>query len=163
MARQARMLKEWENIPSIQIDFTSTATALGGVIAMSAPRTVIRMIGEYVIGPTSAPAALDVAKIAIAIGVVSSDAFAAGAGSVPDPAVEEEYPWLYWKEHMFFFPTNSADPSTAQGSVRVSFDIRSMRKLKPRESLAWVFQYVDINGVPPLTLDVASTRVLFAH
>ena len=163
MARAARMLKQWENIPSIQIDFTGTGTSLGGSIPMTDPRTVIRMIGEYVIGPTSAPVALDVAKIALAIGVVSSDAFAAGAGSVPDPGVEEEYPWLYWKEHTFFFPTTSADPATAQGSVRVPFDIRSMRKLKPRESLVWIFQYMDYNGAPPLTLDVSSTRGVFAH
>jgi len=160
-----RMTKAWAAIPSVNVNFTSTAVALGGRIEITEPRTVLRMIGEYIVGPTSAPVATDLAKVAVAIGVVSSDAYSVGAGSVPSPGVvdEVEFPWLYWKEHTFYFAQNAADPASQIGSGRFAFDIRSMRKLKPRESLCWVAQYVDVFGAPPMTLSWSNVRVLLAH
>ncbi len=161
MAHGTRQRKEWTSIPGIQLPMTSGATLLGGSVAFASAATVLRMLGEYIITPTSAATAGDAAVVGVAIGVVSSDAFAAGAGSMPDPTDEPEYPWLYWANHSFFFPsTLTLLGQTDAGSIRRSFDIRSMRKLKPRESLAFVAQYTDRAGAPPLQLDVAVTRVL---
>ncbi len=158
----ARRQKIWSSVPGIFLNLTGAGTSIGGSLGFNTADTVIRMLGSYTIAPTSAPVAGDAADIAVALGVISSDAFAAGAGSVPDPADEPEYPWLFWRHQTLHFPTTSADPSVASGSVRDSFDIRSMRKLKPRESLAWVIQYVDIGGVPPLSVSLDPTRVLLA-
>ncbi len=163
--RGPRQVKEWTAIPSINLGLTASGTSLGGSIGFNEPRTVLRMIGEYVMQGTGGQtfAESDSAKIALAIGVISSDAFAAGAGSVPDPAGEPEYSWLFWAEHEFLFPSATDDGNTAGSSLRRSFDIRSMRKMKPRESLAVVVEYADLTGAPPITVSIAQTRVLFGH
>jgi len=96
--------------------------------------------------------------------VVSSDAFAAGGGSLPDPGTTDpDYPWLYWAAHDFVFNSAALDQQLGEGvSLRRSFDIRSMRKIKPRETLAVVVEYTDTIGAPPLTFSMAPTRVLVA-
>ncbi len=156
-----RMNKEWNFIPGVSFALTGNATvAAGGLQPGSA--TVLRMLGEYIIVPTAVPVALDNADVTVAIGVVSSDAFAAGAGSLPDPGAEPEYPWLYWASHPLFFPSADATAGGAGISVRRGFDVKSMRKIKPRETLVLVGQYANVVGDPPLTLSIANTRVLLA-
>jgi len=95
--------------------------------------------------------------------VISTDAFNIGASAVPDPLTDGAYPWLFWKVHAFHF--GGVDPENAAeiASVRHSFDIRSMRKVKGNETLAFIFQYADSNGAPAMTLFAAQTRVLFGH
>ena len=154
------MDKEWNSIPSISLALTADATSLGGALSPGTSATVLRMLGEYIIVPTSAPAALDQVKVAVGIGVISGDAFAAGSASVPDPAGEPDYPWLFWAEHSLYFGTTSVDPSSLGATVRRQFDIRSMRKMKPRETLAMIVQYANIAGNPPLSMLISQTRVL---
>jgi len=141
---------------------TAGGTQVVSALAFSTADTVLRMLGEYTIAPTTAPTALDRAILTMAIGVVSSDAFAVGASAVPDPASEPEYPWLFWASHALHFTGTSVDGGAAGISVRRSFDVRSMRKMKPRESLIWVSEYSDLAGAPPLTATAGITRVLLA-
>ena len=118
------------------------------------------MLGEYAINPTGTIAANDEALVVFAIGKVSTDAFAAGAASLPDPAAEPEYPWLYWASHPMIFGGSTLDPSTAPASLRHSFDVRTMRKFRPGESLVSVIQHVDVAGTPSMFLNIGHTRVL---
>jgi hypothetical protein len=160
--QSARMPKEWNSLAGIALGMTASNTFLGSSLAFNSSYTVLRMLGEYVITPTSSPQALDNAIVTVGIGVVSSDAYAVGASAVPDPASEPNYPWLYWASHPFFFGATGADPASEACSVRHSFDVRSMRKLKARESLALVVEYADIAGTPALKFTAGSTRVLLA-
>ena len=155
-----RLAKQWESLAAINISMTADSTNLGASSGTNTSQTVLRMIGEYVGLPSAATVAGDRAVVTVGIGVISSDAFAAGAGSVPDPAGESEYPWLYWASHPFRFGDTSVDPNSQSASVRHTYDIRSMRKMKPRESLALIVQYVDINGAPPIAFLFGATRVL---
>ena len=70
---------------------------------------------------------------------------------MPDPLDEPDYPWLYWGAHTFMYPA-TASPLTPTGdprqSLRQVLDIRSMRKLKPREQLVTCVQYSDVAGTP---------------
>ena len=163
--RGRRMAKEWDTIPSINLTLTTDNTLLGGALPIVEAKTVLRMIGEYVISPTGTITGGDACFVAVAIGVVSSDAFAVGPSAVPDPAAEGEYPWLYYRSHPFWFPSAGAplEPGSVGNVVRVPFDIRSMRKLKPRESLVFVAQYVDVSGTPPMNFMIGTTRVLLAE
>ncbi len=169
MARQMRTprkTKHWQAIPSINLDLTADATVLGGSVAVAQDsETVMRMLGEYIIAPTTSPVAQDEAFVTMAIGVVSTDAFAAGAASVPDPSPEPEYQWLYWADHPFFYNSTTIDGATAEaaGTIRVSFDVKTRRIIRPRQSLCWIVQYTDLAGTPPLTVGIGTTRVLFAH
>ncbi len=159
--RTPRVPKEWSSIASASLSLTANGTFLGASTTFGFPSTVLRVISGITIGPTSAPAALDEAHVTVGLGVFSADAFAAGA--TPDPETEPQYPWLFWKHYSLFFPTTSADPSVLTGSVREMFDIRSMRKLKPREDVGWVVQYSDIAGTPPLHVNIEQSRMLITH
>jgi len=167
MARSStpRMGKQWDTLLPTIFGFTANATVGGSRIDAATSLTILRMIGEYVITPTGVIVAGDQARICMAIGIVSTDAASLGATALPDPGDEPDYPWLYWREHAFHFGaaasgTAGEGAQGAGGSVRESFDIRSMRRMKPRESLTWVFQYVNGVGLPPLQMFAAGPRVL---
>ncbi len=161
--RGRRMTKVWGDIPSGVNGFTANAIVLlGGTSVGQVPKTVLRMIGEYIIGPTSAPTALDRASITVAIGVVSTDSFNLGATAMPDPT-EPAYPWLYWKQHALRFPGTGVQEGSAEVSVRQAFDIGSQRKMSIQQTLAMVVEYTDSTGTPPLFFMAGITRVLFAQ
>ena len=168
MARQLntpRQAKQWDALPGIEFAMTADGTFSGPVFAFSAPFTVLRMLGEYTIAPTAVVVAGERCEVAVAIGVVSTDAATLGATALPDPISEPDFPWLYWAMHPLHWGaavsgTAGEGPQGVAGSVRKSFDIRSMRKMKPRESLVLVAQYGDLGGTPPVTTIVMPTRVL---
>ncbi len=159
-----RMRKEWSSLPSVTLNLTADGTFGGPIFTPGTALTIIRMLGEYAIGNTGTVVAGDEADIGVALGVVSADAAALGASSFPDVLAEPSYPWLYWAAHNFRFPAAGAplQDQAATSNMRRSFDIRSMRKIKPRESLIWSVQYGDVAGAPPLTVALSITRILVA-
>ena len=154
--------KSWTGFLFSTLNLTADSMNLAGSLAANETQTIMRMIGEYLISPTTAPAADDAVVITVAFGIVSTDAFAAGAASVPDPAAEPEYPWLYWAEHPLSFDLSAAFTSVA-GAVRHTYDIRSMRKLRRGQSLARIVQYSNVGGNPPISVHLGGTRVLIAE
>ena len=164
-SRGPRMTKEWNSIVGTNLVFTADATALNTfALSVAAPVTVLRMLGSAMLHPTTGGTfgSGDKARVTLGIGVISTDAFAAGSASVPDPASEPEFPWLYWADLLFFaFSATSLGEQPFAGH-RVEFDIRSMRKMKPRESLVIIGQYTDLVGAPPLTVQIGQTRILLA-
>jgi len=159
-SRGQRQRKEWASIPSATMALVGNGTTGGGFASFTAASTILRCLMEYIIRPTIAPTALENALITVALGVVSSDAVELGATAMPDPNDEPEYPWLYWAEHAFFFSATGLDNGGPVSGVRKFADIRSMRKIKPREALVWVVQYTDLVGTPALQVTLGSTRVL---
>ena len=159
-SRGLRQAKVWTFLGNGLASFVGNNTVSLSSVGFNNANTVLRMIGEYVILPDAATADEDVAEIGVGIGVVSSDAAALGDTAMPDPVDEPDFPWLYWKCHLMVFNQTGVDPNTLAGQGRWSFDIRSMRKVKPRESLIMVVQYVDVVGAPPLQFGAARTRVL---
>ncbi len=158
-----RQRKHWHSIITSPVAFVGDATSLHGSFSLNDPATVLRMLGELSITATSAPTASDQCFITHAIGVVSTDAAGVGASAMPDPAAEPDYPWLAWWQHSFFFSTADLGGGDAARSVRQAFDIRSMRKMKPRESLVVVSQYEDSAGTPAMNVAPADVRVLFGE
>ncbi len=160
--RGQRQRKHWHDLEGARGTFVADAIILMATFASEAgdPYTVLRMFGEYAIAPTTAPVATDSCLITLGVGVVSTDAATLGGTAMPDPEDEPDYPWLYWMSHALHFPTTSVDPSVASGSVRKSFDVGSMRKVAPRQSLVVVAQYSDIIGTPPITVTMGSFRFL---
>ncbi len=168
MARQfaaARKTKRWSSINSISLALTASGTSLGASLNPGQAVTFMRMLGEYLITPTPGGTfvAGDGVIISLGIGIVSADAFAAGAGSVPDPAGEPNYPWMYWADHQFVFAGASPGGDEVTVNLRRRFDIGAMRKIKPQQTLAYVVEYTDISGAPPMTVALAKTRVLIAE
>ena len=160
--RDTRMRKDWNALAGGPLILTGATTVIGGTLAVSAAVTVIRMIGEYAIGPSTVPTALDEVEIGVGIGVVSTDAASLGATAMPDPTDDVAFPWLYWADHLLFFATNSQSAGAVTVSLRRQFDVRSMRRMKADESLVFVVQYTDVVGLPPVHVSIGATRVLFA-
>jgi len=157
-----RRLKRWSSIVGSADDATAAGTTVGGTLAFTEPATVLRLLGEYIFFPTAAPVAGDRITMTVGIGVVSTDAAVGAVASLPDPAAEPEFPWLFWAEHALGFNSTSVVDAQAGLSLRRSFDVGSMRKIKPRESLVCLIEYVDIVGTPPITVVIGGTRVLLA-
>jgi len=158
-----RMAKGWEGISGSLQGFSTDGTALLGTLPFTTPGTILRIIGEYAVGLNGAPVAGDVATVSVGIGVVSSDAAIAGATALPEAFGDQAYPWLYWASHAMHFRTTTEDPSSQQGSGRFSIDVKSMRKVKQRETLIWVADYFDFNGTPPLAVAASALRILVAR
>jgi len=159
-----RKEKLWQGLSIGTQALTGDGTSAGsGSLVFLATGTIMRMIGEYIIGPSAAVAAGDGVVISVGIGVFSADAVAAGAASLPDPNDEPEYPWLYRLSHALFFPAVVTEPQSGQSYVRHGFDVKSMRKVKPQEALVAVVQYANFSGNPPIEFVMAPTRVLIAE
>ena len=158
-----RLSKHWHVIPTLTNTFTANATVVSVGLNLDGPWTVLRMLGEYIINPTPNPVSGDIARVTVGIGVMSADAVTLGATAMPDPGDSDDaggYPWLYWAEHGFYFGGTAVDPNSAGSSLRRPFDIKSMRKIKPRESLAMIAQYTNVAGTPSMQFVAGFTRVL---
>ncbi len=163
---QRKMVKQWDGISGLQgQNVTASSTVLGARLSFTEASTILRMVGSWSVSPTAGGtfAADDEANITVGLGIVSSDAFEAGAASVPDPNAEPEYPWMYWEQvNVYAFTAPVAGDDLGALQKYRTFDIKSMRKVKPRESLIWVAQYGDISGSPPYTIFMNAVRVLIA-
>jgi len=160
-----RLAKQWGVIPAQSFGLTANSTTIGPNLPATASQTVLRMLGEYILGSTGVATAQDEVLVVVGIGVIATDLATVGGTGIPDPAGEPDFPWLYWASHSLFYPsavsgTAGQGDQSRLGSVRVPFDIKSMRKMKPRESLALIVQYVDINGTPPIRFGLAHSRIL---
>ncbi len=158
-----RMTKQWI---SAQVGGTNSHTAnstnLLAALSFFDPETVLRIRGTWQVAFRAATTALDEAIITLAIGVVSTDAAAAGAGSVPDPVSDSEYPWIFYDiVHMFspFAIDGTGSDDSGALIVRRDIDSKAMRKIKPGQDLIMVSQYVDSNGTPAVQVS-GNTRVL---
>ncbi len=163
VVRGRRMEKDWVRIANDQLLPVADSVLLAQGFAPTRSATVLRMLGSYTLVPLGAGAfaANDEAIITGAIGVVSSDAFAAGAASMPDPVDDAGYPWLFWKSTTVHLQGTTVDDLNGPSAVaRIDFDIKSMRKMKAAETLAFIFQYSNASGAPPYVIAIADTRVL---
>ena len=159
-SRGPRLGKRWQFLEQLSVGLNANATFAGGSLPGLEPFTVLRMLGEYIIGVDAAPTIADSCQVGVGIGVVSIDSVVLGSTAMPDPIGEPDFPWLYWAVHKFHYASVITDPAAATGSIWKTFDVRSMRKFKPRESLVAVVEYLDGAGTPAMQFEMARTRVL---
>ncbi len=157
-----RMQKQWASLGGVSASMVGNGISIGVPLSQGVPLTVMRMIGEYAATFDTAPVAQDQCTITVGIGVVSTDAATLGTTAMPDPFDEVDFPWLYWNSHVLFAADTSLVSGSEAASFRVAYDIRSMRKLKPRESLIMVAQYTNGAVDPPVQFQSAQSRVLIA-
>ncbi len=164
--RAPRQEKDWTGIPSsVELLTTDAQTLVGGGISPGVSSTVLRMMGEYAIFPSIGGTfvAGDQCKVTVAVGIVSTDAFAVGGSSMPDPAGEAGYPWLFWREHSFQIFDSTPNLTSDIEQVRVHWESKAMRKMKLGLTLGYIVQYSDIVGTPPYTVMLSQTRALFGN
>ena len=98
------------------------------------------------------------------LGLVSSDAAAAGSGSVPEPR-NDLFPWLWWGEmSLASESTLVSGEGTPWGmsAQRIDVDTKAMRRVKAGESLVWIMNSTTASGAPVTNISFGTTRVLVA-
>ncbi len=152
--------KQWDAMPSLSAESSSSGTTLGGAISFTIPATILRIRGYCQASLDETKQAGDEMIVGFAVGIVSTDAFNLGVTAVPDPSSEPEYPWLWWGQvFLESFVAAAAEP-WGISNQRLEVDSKAMRKVKPGETLCWVAQRNAVAGAPVTILTFGQTRVL---
>ncbi len=158
------MSKTWNFLGGLSADISSDSTIIiSGSTTVLQSATVLRVRGQGFVALQAACAADDQADVVFGLGIFSADAVVAGSGSLPDPAGDPEYPWLWWKSIQMYFPfviDGTGSDDSGQIIHRFEIDTKAMRRMKVRESIVMVAQYADVSGAPPLRVSTGRCRVL---
>ncbi len=165
VARPGRRIdfKQWTSVLSLGFETAINTNTLGAGINFLSPATILRCRGFVQAQFDETQAVGDQMRITFGLGIVSSEAFAAGANGIPDPAGEPEYPWLWWGS-IFLESIEGGATSGNQGfgwvSQRLEVDTKAMRKVKGRETLCWAAETAGAAGAPVTQIRFGQTRVL---
>ncbi len=150
--------KAWGLIPLLSADVSTDGTTQGASLVFTSPGTILRVRGYVQAHFDLTVQVGDEMKITFGLGIVSTDAFDAGA--VPDLGSEADYPWLWWGE-IFLRSELAAGPSAwGISAQRVEVDSKAMRRFKPGQNLAWQAQTTGATGAPVMSITFGRTRVL---
>jgi len=165
-ARPAKRAKAWANMG--ESGFTEAFSAngtqiIGGTVGQTfeSRSTILRCRGHGIIQANGAVAG-DQAVLTLGLGLVDLDAFNAGDGSMPDPADDERFGWLWFGSFPVFTGTPLTDVSQVGGAVRYEIDTKAMRVTRLNQVLVLIGQYVDVTGTPPVEVVQGIIRVLSA-
>ncbi len=152
--------KEWTFLAGQTQDVTADSTFIAqGFLNFAIPGTILRCRGNFLVSMLiGGLTADDQTQVGFGLALLSTDAVAAGAGSLPDPLGEPGFPWLWWSDTTVY--TINADVAEAAVSQRVVVDTKAMRKFKPGQTLVMVGQYGNITGIPGVTCTMGRIRVL---
>lgn len=130
--RQTRSRRQviWGNGPlglPLAISTTGTVHGTGVVLAAELKATIVRLRGMLDVNLLTASAVGDGFDGALGIGIVTDEAFAAGAASTPDPVTEAD--WDGWLYHTFFHvhAAAGADMTGPMSHFRIPIDSKAMR------------------------------------
>ena len=154
-------MKQWSDVPRSTASIATATTTLGaGVLAFAEPATILRCRGFFQASLNASQQVGDTIALTIGLGIVSTDAATVGAGSMPDPGGEPEYPWLWWGS--MFLRSYLAVGVNAWGisAQRLEIDTKAMRRVKPGQSLVVVVESAGVTGAPTTDLDFGQIRVL---
>jgi len=163
---RSRRQSSWNVGPggvSAQAVSSVTSLILGGAIEpTSGGLTLVRTRGilELVLNTTSAIGSGFHGASGIAI--VSSDAFAAGAGSIPNPI--SDVSWDGWLWHQFF-DIHSVTATIADGANaasvyrRIEVDSKAMRKFGLNDAMVWMLETAAEVGTAAMNVH-ADSRIL---
>jgi len=102
----------------------------------------------------------DAASASMVVGcgliLASEDAFTAGAASVPSPIDDLDSPWI-WNQVMVFGPSVGTEVVNEMGvNFRAEIDNKAQRRVKPNESLGFVWDSITTAGSPQFDGNVAA-------
>ena len=123
---------------------TGPVSALGVSIGLSG--TLLRTRGQLFVhfDPTTGT---DTIQIGIGLGLFSTDAFTAGAASLPGPLTDAGYDWVYHRLVLFppAFTATESDQSLLQ-NIQIEIDSKAMRKQKDAQTLGWMIEMIILSG-----------------
>ena len=152
--------KQWFAIPSVFLQASADATLQGGAIVFSSPATILRTRGRILCAFDETKQVGDQADVVVGLAVTSTDAFNAGAGSMPDPAGDVDFPWVFWTQLHLEAYVAAGEESFGASVREIMVDTKAMRKMKPQENMSWVVQLANLVGAPTVQVHISQTRVL---
>jgi len=82
---------------------------------------------------------------AFGVGIVSSDAFVAGVGSVPNPLDDQDWPgWLYCLHWSLHASTATISDGVNTGRISVDVDSKAMRRFRSNEAMFASMQVTEV-------------------
>ena len=101
--------------------------------------TIVRTRGLLSVRSTSTGVDMDIIG-AFGMGLVSDEAFAAGAASVPGPWTQSNWEgWFVWIPVAFRFEVTT-DVGRLLSSVQMPIDSKAMRKFGAGQTMVWVYE-----------------------
>jgi len=164
MASRGRTVdyKRWDSLLALRQAFATVGTRFAsGSIPFTESATILRCrLTDCLVFLDNTQQAGDQMSVIFGLGIVSTDAFVAGAGSVPDPGGEPEYPWLWWGRYSLEGDVAASSPGLGTNVVRFSADTKAMRRIRPGQSLVWIVEASAVAGAPNTIVSMGQTRVL---
>jgi len=146
-----RRVTQWGNVmlrTAIQGQGASTGLGtvnVGAEFLVAATLTRIRGNASVRIIPNVAGASM---IVGLGLVLVSGEAFAAGAASMPSPTDAIDFSWI-WHQLFVFPPSVSTEVVNELGSVQeVVIDAKAQRKVRPGDTLAFVWDGIITTGAP---------------
>ncbi len=143
---------EWSSVLArSEVQGVSTGQTLGdtAVAAEATVRqTVVRHRG-HALCHMIAGAASDSMLVGLGLVIISADAFAAGAASLPSPLEDAAYPF-FWHQLFVLGPAQAAE-TVAYSMLteqRVEIDSKAQRKLQPGQTIAFIWDGFILAGSP---------------
>ena len=145
----------WEGIGAGGATASVTTTAiLQEIVAIADARTLYRVRGELLAFLTTSGAANSVKMLAVGLIVVSTEALAAGVASISSPLSDLNAPWL-WHGFMICGRTTVTEGEDSfMTSNRLTVDSKSMRRLKPNQSIVFVAQPQNLAGTETIQISM---------
>ena len=162
MARRGRVIdfKTWVAIASSFQSVSTNTTLAGNGVTTSVKSTILRCRGFVQATMDSTAQIGDVMQLTFGLGLVSSDAFAVGAISLPDPGIDVGYPWLWWGQMKLESEIAAGADTWGPQAMRLEVDTKAMRRWGPDMTLAWVCNTEGAAGAPATLVTFGQTRVL---
>ena len=151
------------NAVNTAISASSSVLWTNGVtLVAEAKATIVRARGEIALFLTAATSAADGFTGAVGLCMVTNEAFAAGAGSIPGPQSDIDWDgWMWHSVFHLFSPLVALAPSAGDmlGSVRIPIDSKAMRIQEDNETLVGVVEVTEL-GAAALEF-AADSRLLY--
>ena len=154
MAREfrasARRVFAWSGVVvRTEIQGLAAVQSLGDIslgVTFGARPTLARVRGNWMAHMVGS--ASESMIVGLGLIVVSTDAFVAGAASVPSPTDDLNAEWV-WHQLIPFGPSTGAEASTAiDQHARGEIDSKAMRKMNEAEVLGFVWDSIITAGSP---------------
>ena len=111
--------------------------------------TVVRIRGAlHAQMDRSAEVAEDKAVVTTGIAMIESQAVAAGIASLPTPASQADFSWMWIGVQTLATPTTLTEDEGSMRFQRLVIDSKAMRKANPSMALVLVTEITSITGMP---------------
>ena len=161
-ARPAKKIdyKTWFLLPGLSVTHVGNQTFQGGALTFSDAATILRIRGHIQLSFDDLVVVGDRINMVVGVGIVSTDAFSAGAGSMPDPATDFSYPWLWLNEIQLINNNLVDDGAFGLTAQRIEIDSKAMRKITGGQSLVMIGELTGDVGAPNNDIEFGRLRVL---